>query len=85
MRGPDVRYDHFIPIWISERDLDEDVWPLHTKTCDAPKLVKDLGDIAHIKRIIKKSNPATRPKPKMRSGRKFPKAKTVWPKRKFGR
>jgi len=84
MRGADVVYDHRFVLWITGDDSDDAIWPLH-KACDQVKTPKDLKVIGHIRRIIKKSNPETRPKPKMRGGRSFPKVKTMWPKRKFGR
>jgi len=53
MFGPDVRYDHRIGVWFTERDEDEDVSPAHT-WCDAPKTSSDQTKIAKTKRLIKK-------------------------------
>lgn len=61
-KGPGVRYDHYSPWWISRDDSDENLFPLHT-SCDATKTYgKDLGDIAKIKRILKRDDP-DQPKP----------------------
>jgi len=53
MFGPDVRYDHRIGVWLTERDEDDDVSPAHT-WCDAAKTAEDQGRIAKVKRLIKK-------------------------------
>lgn len=66
MFGPDVRYDHVIGVWITQRDLDEDVKPAHT-TCDAPKTAADQGVIAKVKRLQIKNDPERRRPPRMRS------------------
>lgn len=74
MIGPTVIYDHRIPLWISRSDADDGIWPVHnTQECNGVKTYQsDLPTIAKIKRIIKKSDPLTRPKPKMKStGRKI--------------
>lgn len=51
MTGPDVRYDHVIGVWLTERDEDGDVKPAHT-WCDKPKTSNDQTVIAKVKRII---------------------------------
>lgn len=52
--GPEVRYDHYSPFWISRDDSDENLFPLHV-ACDAEKTYKaDLPTIAKIKRQAKK-------------------------------
>lgn len=53
MLGPDVRYDHRIGVWFTERDEDEDVSPAHTD-CDRSKTSSDLTKIAKTKRLIAK-------------------------------
>ncbi|MDE2105846.1 MAG: HNH endonuclease [Patescibacteria group bacterium] len=54
MLGPEVIYDHRIPIETIREDKDANVWPLHTVPCNARKLAKDLADIAKTKRIALK-------------------------------
>lgn len=72
--GPDVRYDHYSPFWISEDDSDENLFPLHT-TCDAGKTYgKDLPTIAKVKRIQKKHDPDRERKPSRLKSRGFDKA-----------
>ena len=66
MLGPDVRYDHRNPLWITRDDSDEGISPAHT-ACDAPKTAIDQAVIAKIKRIIRKGDPETRKPAKMRS------------------
>jgi len=83
MLGPDVRYDHRVGVWLTERDEDDDVSPAHT-TCDRDKTRADLSRIAKVKRIQKKSNPETRKPPTMRS-RGFGGQKQKIPSRPFQR
>lgn len=48
--GPDVRYDHRLPLWMSHSDDDANIRPIH-KICDAPKTAQDATDRAKVKRI----------------------------------
>jgi hypothetical protein len=66
MLGPDVRYDHRNPLWITRDDSDEGISPAHL-TCDAPKTKADQTLIAKIKRIIRKGDPTTRKPARMKS------------------
>lgn len=64
--GPDVRYDHIRPLWITGDDSDEAIKPAHT-TCDKPKTAIDQAVIAKIKRILRKGDPEARKPSRMKS------------------
>lgn len=64
IEGPDVRYDHRNPLWITRDDSDEGISPAHT-ACDKPKTAIDQKIIAKVKRIIRKGDPETRKPPRM--------------------
>lgn len=55
--GPEVVYDHRVPIWLSLSDDDGGIWPLH-KACDKVKTPTDLRRIAKTKRQAKMAEPA---------------------------
>lgn len=48
--GPNVRYDHLIPVWLKGPDTDANIWPIHRDPCDLAKTAKDQGCIAKVKR-----------------------------------
>ena len=61
MTGPDVRYDHVQPLWITGDDSDDAIKPAHT-TCDKPKTAIDQKTIAKLKRIIAREDGTRRPR-----------------------
>lgn len=48
--GPDVRYDHKIPLELGGSDGDENLYPLHTKPCDELKTKADRARIDKMRR-----------------------------------
>lgn len=88
LTGPNVRYDHEPPIWITLRDIDEDVRPL-CLDCDKPKTANDQGVIGKVKRLISKAAGTWRPNRKripagrkLQSNSRWPKGKRPIPRRK---
>ena len=68
--------DHIIPLWLGGDDIDDNCQALCIP-CHRYKTKADKRAIAHAKRLIRKSDPATRKAPTMKS------RKTVWPSRKM--
>ena len=62
MDGPNVRYDHFATLWITQSDADDGIWPIHLDPCDKLKTPNDQRTIAKIKRLIVKHGPEPKPK-----------------------
>ena len=87
--GAVVRYDHRIPVEISQDDSDEGIFPIHREPCDWLKTAADQAKIAKTRRMAgEKGQAARRAKngPQIKS-RGFDKGgpKRAWPKRTFGR
>jgi 5-methylcytosine-specific restriction endonuclease McrA len=72
MTGPEVRYDHRIPIELSGSEDDSNVFPLHREPCDRIKTKADAAKIAKMRRLRKKRDPDTR-KPSVMKSRGFDK------------
>ena len=72
--------DHENPLWISSRDDDLNLRPLHF-ACHKKKTAIDLTVIAKIKRIIAREDGTRRPRKAIQS-RGFSNQKRAWPKRK---
>lgn len=73
MRGGDlVRYDHRIPVEISQDDSDGGIYPIHREPCDRLKTAADQAKIAKTRRMAgeRGSQAARRAAngPKMKSG-----------------
>lgn len=52
MRGGDlVRYDHRIPVEISQDDSDAGIYPIHREPCDRLKTAADQAKIAKVRRM----------------------------------
>ena len=52
MRGGDlVRYDHRIPVEISQDDSDDGIYPIHREPCDRLKTAADQAKIAKVRRM----------------------------------
>lgn len=90
MRGGDVvRYDHRIPVEISQDDSDDGIYPIHREPCDRLKTAADQAKIAKTRRMSgEKGQQARRQKngPQLK-GRGFDKGgpKRKIPSRPFGR
>ena len=52
--GPDVIYDHRVPLALGGVDEDENIRPLHTRPCNAQKTYFDIKSIRKAQRIAKK-------------------------------
>ena len=51
-RGGDlVRYDHRIPVEISQDDSDDGIYPIHREPCDRLKTAADQAKIAKVRRM----------------------------------
>lgn len=48
--GPDVRYDHKVPLELGGADDDHNLYPLHTKPCDELKTKADRARIDKMRR-----------------------------------
>ncbi len=56
--GPDVIYDHKMPLELGGTDDNSNVWPLHREPCDKLKTAADRKRIDKAKRLDRKfSNP----------------------------
>lgn len=85
--GPDVIYDHKMPLELGGTDDNSNVWPLHRTPCDKLKTAADRKRIDKAKRLDRKfSNPLptgcfpSRPFPKSTrklEGRGFDKRRKV--------
>lgn len=53
--GPEVRYDHRLPLELGGSDDDDNLWPLHRAPCDKLKTAADASRIAKAKRQAKKA------------------------------
>ena len=51
--GPDVRYDHKLPLDLGGTDDDENIWPIHREPCDRIKTAADAQRIAKHRRQSK--------------------------------
>lgn len=87
MFGPTVVYDHRIGVWLTERDEDEDVWPLHFAPCNKLKTAQDATTRAHVKAMKARHDGTRRERPKIKSPgfrpghRPFPKRLNPWGKK----
>lgn len=48
--GPDVRYDHKVPLELGGADADHNLYPLHTTPCDELKTKADRARIDKMRR-----------------------------------
>lgn len=48
--GPDVIYDHKLPLELGGSDADANIWPLHREPCNRLKTAADLRRIAKVRR-----------------------------------
>jgi len=72
--GPDVVYDHKLPLDLGGTDHNDNIFPLHTKPCNVLKTKADAARIVKARRIRKK---AAKPKaPGSIKSRGFDKSKT---------
>lgn len=55
--GPDVRYDHKVPLELGGADADHNLYPLHTKPCDELKTKADRARIDKMRRQKSKLGP----------------------------
>lgn len=79
--------DHMVSRELGGSDDIENLAPAHRDPCHREKTKRDVGMIAKSNRIIKKSDPSTRPKSKkpLRSAPfQKPTTKRAWPKRPMG-
>ena len=61
MRGGElVRYDHRIPVEISQDDSDEGIYPIHREPCDRLKTAADQARIAKTRRMAGEKGQAAR-------------------------
>lgn len=61
MRGGDlVRYDHRIPVEISQDDSDGGIYPIHREPCDRLKTAADQAKIAKVRRMGAEKGQAAR-------------------------
>lgn len=87
MKGPEVTYDHRIPLEISHDDSDENIFPIHRDPCDKIKTAADQARIAKTRRMGGEKGQWARRKAKgttLRSAGFKSGIKRKWPKRKFG-
>lgn len=67
--GPEVRYDHRVPLELGGSDDDANLWPLHREPCDRLKTAADLTRISKMRRQKAKHDGSFPPtKAKIRSG-----------------
>lgn len=92
MEGPEVQYDHEIPLALGGSDDDGNIGPMHTRPCHAVKTKRDVARIAKAKRqrkLIEEVEPSKRPIPQRENpwpeGRPFPKSNRKIPSRGFGK
>lgn len=71
--GPEVRYDHRLPLELGGSDDDANVFPLHAEPCDRLKTMADRRRIDKARRQRAMSAPR---EPSRLQGRGFDKAKT---------
>ena len=70
--GQGVIYDHRDPLWISGKDDDANLFPIHAAPCNRLKTSKDLKAIAKVRRLLKKAQkkppgPTRSPKRRIKS------------------
>jgi 5-methylcytosine-specific restriction endonuclease McrA len=68
--GPEVRYDHKLPLELGGSDDDANLWPLHREPCDRIKTAADARRIAKMRRQADMLEP-TQPSKRPLKGRKF--------------
>ena len=56
VEGPEVRYDHKLPLELGGSDDDENIWPLHREPCDRIKTAADRQRIDKTRRQRVKLN-----------------------------
>lgn len=54
MLGPNVRYDHRLPLELGGTDADSNVYPIHREPCDRIKTAADRKRIDKAKRLQRK-------------------------------
>ena len=65
LKGPNVVYDHFIPLALGGSDLDDNIRPLHASPCDKIKTAFDKKRIAKAERIERRLNGTRRKRAKI--------------------
>jgi hypothetical protein len=60
--GPDVRYDHRVPLELGGTDDDANIFPLHREPCDRLKTAADMAKIAKVRRLIAREDGTRRPR-----------------------
>lgn len=77
MRGGHlVRYDHRIPVEISQDDSDEGIYPIHREPCDRIKTAADQALIAKVRRQAGEKGQAAR---REKNGSSFKSGPSRWP------
>jgi hypothetical protein len=75
-RGPNVRYDHKVPLELKGSDDDSEIFPIHRNPCDIEKLkTEDRPAIDKTRRLRKTRLGTARVKPKI-PGRGFDQTRT---------
>lgn len=55
--GPDVRFDHKLPLELGGSDDDANIWPIHREPCDRLKTQADAKRIAKMRRQARMQEP----------------------------